>query len=802
MKVPYKWLKKYVDFDLSPKELANALNISGTRVETLTLHKASFSNILVGKILKIESHPESEKLLLCKVDTGKEILSIVCGAHNIKEGNLVPVATVGSEIKDNKIYEKEVKDEISQGMLCSPAELDLGEEENIILILDKTFEIGQDLAEILGINDYIYDFEITPIRPDCFGLIGVAREVAAFSNSSIKIPKVILEETEPKMRDIVQVVVENKELCPRYSAKVVDNIEMKKSPLWIQAILKLIGIRSINCLADISNFVMWETGQPLHIFDYEKIGGKKVVVRIAKEREKILNLDGKLRDLDPSMLVIADEKDPIAIAGIMGGLESEVNLSTKKVLIESANFNQASIMKTSKKLKLRTEASNRFEKGLDPNSTIFALNRCAQLIKDYATGDIIGGLIDIYPDPVSSWTVKLRPERANKIIGVDIKRERMEEILNSLQLKILGVEGEDRKEIRVEIPTFRTDLRKEIDLIEEIARMYSFDNIPAVLPVHSQKGGLSRNQIIIKNIKKAIISQGFYEVFNLSFDHPRSFDLLCLDEKDELRNFIRLQNPITKEHTIMRTTLITGLLNSIKTNLMKGETSIHIFEIAKIFKPKENQFLPDEPLHLGVAASGLLKKSHWLEKVEEVDFYLMKGLLERICELLHIKNLKILPLTHPSFHPGKNARIFMSNRELGILGQIHPVVQNNFQIDIPVYVMELDCDILIEESQKHAYFREIIKHPKSMIDLAIVVDETVSWSQISNVVKEAGGNKLEELGLFDLYRGVHIEKGKKSMAFRLSLRDPKGTLTDREINIIIDKILKNLKIKLDAKLRE
>ena len=802
MKIPYKWLKKYVDFDLSPQKLSEALNVSGTRVETVTLRKATFNNILVGKILKIKLHPNSEKLLLCEADIGKEKLSIVCGAHNIKEGDLVPVAVVGSKIKNQNINKREVKGINSQGMLCSSIELDLGEEEEIILILDNTFKRGQDLADILEINDYIYDLEITPIRPDCLGVIGIAREVAAFSNSSLKIPEVILEEKGPKIDDIIEVIVEDKKLCPRYSTKIVDDIKMKKTPLWMQVLLKSIGIRPINCVADISNFVMWETGQPLHIFDFEKIGGKKVAIRKAKEGEKILNLDGNLRNLDSSMLVIADKEYPIAIAGVMGGLESEVTYSTKRVLIESANFNQANIMRTSKKLRLRTEASNRFEKGLDPNSTIFALNRCAQLIENYTYGNIIKGVIDIYPNPVSQWSIKLRPKRANKIIGIDIKQERMEEILSSLELKVKKIEEANRKVIEVQIPTFRTDLRSEIDLIEEVARMHNFDNIQAILPVHSQKGGLNREQNIVRNLKNVMTSQGFYEVWNFSFDHPKSFDLLRLDKKDQLRNAIELQNPITKEHTIMRTTLITGLLNTVRINLFRGETGIYIFELAKKFRPKEGQFLPDEPLYLGVAACGLIKQPYWLEKAEEVDFYLIKGLLERIYESLYIKDLKFLPLTHPSFHPGKSAKILIGNKELGILGQIHPEVQNNFHLDKPVYIMELNCNILIEESKKFMYFKEIIKHPKSVIDLAIVVDEQVSWSQISDIVKEEGEKKLEELRLFDIYRGEQIEKGKKSMAFNLSFRDPKGSLTDREVNIITNRITKALKEKISAKIRE
>jgi len=802
LKIPYKWLKKYVDFDLSPQELSSALNVSGTRVETLSLQEANFNNVLVGKILKIKLHPKSEKLLLCEVDIGREKLSIVCGAHNIKEGNLVPVAVVGSKVRNKNINKREVKGINSQGMLCSPMELELSEEEDIILILDETFKIGEDLADILEINDYIYDLEITPIRPDCLGAIGIAREVAALSNSSLKIPDVILEEKGAKIDDIVEVVVKDKRLCPRYSTRIVDDIKMKKSPLWMQVLLKSIGIRSINCVADISNFVMWETGQPLHVFDFEKIGGSKVVVRKSKDGENILSLDGNLRNLDSSMLVIADKEYPIAIAGVMGGLESEVAHSTKRVLIESANFNQANIMRTSKKLRLRTEASNRFEKGLDPNSTIFALNRCAQLLKNYTEGDIVKGVIDIYPEPVSQWSVKLRPERANKIIGMDIKQERMEEILNSLELKVNKVEEAGGELIEIQIPTFRTDLRSEIDLIEEVARMNNFNNIPAILPVHSQKGGLNREQNIIRNLRNLMTSQGFYEVWNFSFDHPKSFDLLRLDKKDQSRNAIRLQNPITSEHTIMRTTLISGLLNTVRTNLFRGETSIYIFELAKKFSPKEGQFLPDEPLYLGVAACGLIKQPNWLEKAEEVDFYLIKGLLEKICESLYIDDIKFLPLSHPGFHPGKSAKVLINSKELGILGQIHPEVQNNFNLNKPVYIMELNCDILIEESKEFMHFQEIIKHPKSVVDLAIVVDEQVSWSQISEIVEEQGEKKLEELRLFDIYRGKQIEKGKKSMAFNLSFRDPKGSLTDREVNIITNRIIKTLKEKIGAKIRE
>ncbi|MDI3534564.1 MAG: phenylalanyl-tRNA synthetase beta chain [Thermosediminibacterales bacterium] len=799
MLVPVKWLKDYVDYDMKTEELALAMTMSGTNVESIKTLGENIQGVVVGKIESIKPHPNADKLRVCFVDVGGEnALQIITGAENVKEGDKVPTALEGSQLPIGiKIKTTKFRGLESQGMMCSAQELKLetknlpDEQKNGILILPENAPIGEDVKKILGLDDEIIEFEITTNRPDCLSIVGIAREAAVTVGGRFKFPEIVVPEGQGNISNETRVDVEDPDLCPRYTARLIKNVRIKPSPIWMQQRLRAAGIRPINNIVDITNYVMLELGQPLHAFDFECLNDKRIIVRRAKKGEKLVTLDGIERELDESVLVIADSNKPVGIAGVMGGENSEITEKTQTVLLESANFNSTSIRRTAKKLGLRTEASSRFEKGIDPNIAEIASNRFVQLVEQLDAGDVVNGIIDIYPKPLKPWRIKMRPGRINKILGTNLTSEQMEKILNSLGLKVVEKSSEH---LFVEVPTFRKDITREEDLSEEIGRIYGFDNIPPTLPKGSTTFGTQPSHMVKADKTKDILNAcGISEIITFSFISPQSFDKINLPKESPLRKVIKLMNPLGEDTSVMRTTLIPNMLSVISYNLSNRQENIALFELGRVYRPKSLPLkeLPDEYNLLTIGMSD-----------DKIDFYDLKGVVETLFENLGVTPVEFNPYKHPTFHPGRTAEVLINGKRAGVLGEIHPDVNDAYDIKKRVYLCELEFDLIAEQSELSYKFEPIPRYPAVERDLAIVVNDSVLAKDIENTIIEAGGSLIKEIDLFDIYKGKQIPEGKKSMAYSLMFRANDRTLTDEEVNNIYNKIVDSLKNKFNAKLRD
>ncbi|ADL08151.1 phenylalanine--tRNA ligase subunit beta [Thermosediminibacter oceani] len=799
MKVSLKWMREYVNYDGRPEELARRLTMSGSNAESIEYPGRDIKSVVVGEIIKIGKHPDSDKLLVTKVNVGHRVLQIVTGARNIKEGDRVAVALPGAVIEGGiEIKVQSIKGLESQGMLCSAKELGLDDSglpedvKNGLLILPEDAPVGNDIKDYIGLEDVVIDFEITPNRPDCLSIVGMAREAAATFNIPLNPLSINLkEESVEKVPDIVNVTVEAGDLCKRYIARIIKDVKIKPSPLWMQRRLQVCGIRPINNIVDITNYVMLELGQPLHAFDYDKLAGCSIIVRRGKKGETITTLDGKLREICEDTLVIADKKGPVALAGIMGGAETEVTSETRTVLLESANFWGPNIRRTSRKMGLRTEASQRFEKGLDPNLAAVAAERACELIERLGAGRVLKGCVDVYPEPVLPRKLPLRVDRINALLGTEISRHQMIDILERLGIKSL----EESDQTFVVIPTFRADITQEADLAEEIARIYGYDNLPSTLPGSiATCGKLNRNQKLTNEIKQTLMGCGFSEIYTYSFISPSAFDALRAPEDHEVRRAVKIINPLGEEHSIMRTTLLPGILEVIKLNLNQKRESIRIFELGTVYIPRQIPLkeLPVEKKKLGVAICD-----------ENLDFYYLKGVIETLLLKLKIRGAVFYPGEHFSLHPGRTATISIDGEIAGFIGEVHPDVMENYGMeDKRAYVAELDLDLLLDRSQTEVKFKPLPRFPAADRDVAIVVEEGVTAGSIMEAIKEAGGEVLENVELFDVYRGNQIPEGYKSLAFSLTYRAKDRTLTDEEINRLHGNITECILKKFNGRLRE
>lgn len=807
MKVSYNWLREYVDFDLPPEELADKLALSGTEAESIEYVGSGLDRVVVGKIKKIRNHPRANNLLLCDVDVRRaKLLQIVCGARNMKANDKVPVALVGAKLPGGmKITKVMMRGEHSEGMLCAEDELGLGEDHTGIMILNTKAKVGDKLAQAIDLEDAVLDLEITPNRPDCLGMIGIAREVAALVGGKLKLPKPELKEESKRAGSEVLVDIKDAILCQRYVAKVIKDIKVGSSPLWMKQRLSKAGIRPINNIVDITNYILLETGQPLHAFDLKKLADKKIIVRKAKKGEDILTLDEIDRQLDSQTLVIADSKGPIALAGVMGGASSEISEVTTEVLLESANFKPQNIMRTSRMLGLISESSIRFEKGVDPNITGYAANRAAELIQKLAQGKVLKGSVDVYPKKEKPWTVILRPERLNSVLGTNISATKISGILKSLELKVekpTQVTKKAATKLRVTVPTFRADLGREIDLVEEVARLYGLNQIQSKLPESSgKKGGLSQSQSISKLIKDFLLASGLWETINYGFTNPKWFDYLRLDQDSPLRKAVYLRNPITEDQSVMRTTLVPGLLETVTVNVNRGEENIQAFEIGRVFYSKKRGPLPDEPTMVGAVLTGKWKKKEWYQKSRTIDFFDAKGVVELLLERLGIKSRTFSAASRPWCHPGKCAEILAGKEVLGWVGELHPEVQSTLGLPNSVAIFELSNAQLVEKASFATKFEEISKHPGISLDIALVVDESVTAFDAEKVIRVAGGKLLKQVHLFDVYKGKQIGKNRKSLAFALLYQAPERTLKLEEVQKEQANVLSHLKKKLNAEIR-
>lgn len=801
MNVTYNWLKEFVDFDLSPEQLADVLTMLGLEVEGMEKTGSGMDDVVVAVVEEKQQHPNAEKLSLCRVNNGTEVLDVVCGAQNFKAGDKVALAQIGACLPgDFKIKRSKIRGEESCGMLCSEKELGLAEESAGIMVLQPDLPLGQPVFDALGLKDTLFEIGLTPNRSDCLSVVGIAREIAAKLGKKIRNIAPVFSEGQDKVNGIIGVTVEDAELCPRYAARYVSGCKIAPSPDWLVKRLSAIGLRSINNVVDVTNLVMMEMGQPLHAFDCDQLAGKRIVVRRANEGEPFGTLDGQQRTLVATDLVICDAERPVALAGIMGGANSEISDGTTNILLESAWFNPAAIRKTSKRLGLHTESSHRFERGVDIGGVIRALDRAASLIAELSGGSIAQGVVDVYPVAFEPGLITLRPERANQIVGVKLTKAEIIDILTRLEC---GVAELSNDSLQVTPPTYRVDIEREIDLVEEIARMNGFDKIPATMPtalVASDRP--SPHQSLERTVRNILVAQGMNEIINFSFTAPDAAGKLLLPADDLRHTAIRLANPLVEEQSVMRTSLLPGLLETISRNISFRSIDLKLFEMRRIYLPGLAGEMPSEPIFIVGAFTGLRERDGWNQVREPVDFYDVKGVIENLLEQLNIAGVKWeADVPEPFYHPGKSCSIRAGREVLGSMGEIHPTVQENFGLDKPVYCFELDFEKLVQMSRQKRTVSAPSRFPDSSRDIAILAPDDLSADKIIDCVRGVKAREIENVEIFDLYRGAGIPDGFRSIAVRVRYRSYERTLTDEEIGALHTKIIAALVNKLKVSIR-
>lgn len=802
MKVTLNWIKEFIDSDkLDPENIAEILTMSGTEVKKVEHVGEKYKSIVIGKIIDFSSHPNADKLSVCKVDIGSKKLNIVCGAKNFKSQDIVAVALAGANILNTAIRESKIRGVFSEGMMCSEMELGISSESEGIMILDDNYRVGEDFAKSVGSDDTVFELEVTPNRPDCLSVIGIAREVSSLVKSDLVVPGYDFQ-NELNLKSDFEIIIENYILCPRYSAKIFYEIPTAKSPLWLKNRLILCDIRPVNLIVDLTNYVMLETGQPLHAFDKDLLYSNKIIVREAKSGEKIKTIDDAVRNLNEGMIVIADEKKPVAIAGIMGGKETEINAETKNVLLESANFNGPAVMRTSKKLGLRSEASNRFEKKLDPELTVLALKRFEDILQSITGCNIKKGIYDNVKKTCRQRKINLRTAQVKKILGIEIKTDSISDILTGLKInnKIKG------DVVEAVVPSFRfEDLEREIDLIEEVARIYGYNNFDSTPPVSSLKRGkYNFYQKTVKNLRQSLCSIGLNEVINYSFMSKALFKKFKLNLENEYKDAVEVLNPITEDFKLLKSSLLPAMVKNVKSNINYNIKNVSIFEISKVFRKNKDSKIPIETNMLGIMLAGVSNIKSWAEEERYYDYYDLKGILEYIHNKFYYDgNIRISEKEYKFLHPKISGDVIIGGDVYaGIIGKVHPAIVEDIGIKQDVYYLELNLDKFIKNISGIKKYKSIPLFPSIEIDIAIVVDEDIKNEDIENEIKNGGTALLKEIKLFDIYRGKQVEPGKKSMAYSLSFREENRTLKDSEVEIIIKRILERLGKKFNAKLRE
>lgn len=792
MKVPVKWLKDYVNIDISSDELGDALTLSGSKVEEVITSGDEIQNVVTGKILEIKPHPDAEKLVVCQVNVGaEEPVQIVTGANNMKEQDIVPVALHGSVLPNGlKIKKGKLRGIVSNGMMCSEEELGIASEEHVhgLMILPENTPIGKDIKEVLGLNNAVIDFEITSNRPDCLSVVGIARETAATLNTTYTMPETTyIIKCNKNIKDSLKVEVKDK-LCRRYMARGVKNIKIAESPAWMQERLIDAGVRPINNIVDITNFVMLELGQPMHAFDSRQITSGKIVVERAKDEEKFTTLDETERTLNQDVLCIKDGETTIGLAGIMGGLNSEVKEDTTAIIFESANFDGTNIRVSSQKLGLRTEASAKFEKDLDPNLAETAINRACHLVEQLNAGEVMEGTIDIYEEKLEPHTLKISSKWINEFLGTNLSKEEMKSYLDRLDL--FTEVNEDT--LHINVPTFRSDVNIKEDVAEEIARIYGYNNIPTTLIRSvSERGGKSKKQHLEDEVIKALMGSGLNQSISYSFVSPKVFDKIKISEDSKLRNAIKIRNPLGEDYSIMRTTTIPSMMEALARNYSRNNEEARLFEIGKVYMSKENENeVPEERNVLTIGLYG------------NVDYLNLKGVIENIAEHLGVERLNLTRESEdPTFHPGKTACVSIRKEHLGILGEVHPDVAENYGIDERCYIAELNMDVLFANANLNKMYKVLPKFPAVTRDMALLLDDAILVQEIEDIILKQGGKMVEKVKLFDVYKGKQIPEGKKSVAYSILYRLENKTLTDEEVNKVHDKIVRTLENRLGAQLR-
>ena len=800
MRVTYNWLRDYVDVDLPPTELADRLTMVGLEVEELSDRYDYLSKVVVAEVSAMEEVPGSKHLKRCTVETGTETLQVVCGAPNVTKGMLSALALVGVELPSGeRVAETHIRGVRSTGMLCSEAELLVGPDASGIISLPSTTRPGQGLKEALGLDDWVYEIGTTPNRPDCLCVLGLAREVAGMLGLRLNYPRVEIEEAEVRIEDLTSIEILDPEHCPRYVARVINGVKIGPSPFWMVDRLDAAGVRSINNVVDITNFVLMETGQPLHSFDMDRLAEHRIVVKLAREGDRFVTLDKTERILGPEVLMICDAETQVALAGIMGGLNSEIVPQTTNVLLESAYFNPVSIRRTSKRLGLSTEASFRFERGIDPDVCVFAADRASALMADLAGGRIAAGAIDQHPRPIKSVVIPFSPARCNAFLGTEFDRETLIASLTGIEL---GVSGTD-EDLSVEPPTFRVDLTREVDLFEEVARLVGYDKIPVTLPpVRAGMEPIEPSRLVRAEARAILEGLGLNEVITYSFISEGFCDDLRLPPDDERRNVVRILNPLSEEQSLMRTTLAPSLLEVLRRNQSHNVWDVGLFEIGMVYFQKEGQELPDERLTVGGLLAGSREEPSWSLKAETVDFFDLKGLVEELLDGLNVPETVFESRGCPAYYDlSASATVSTGGRVLGWLGRLSGPVARTFNLRGVPYIFEMDLGSIMLAQKGPRQFTLLPRYPAVERDLAVVLDKEVEAGRICGFIRKLGEEYLTEVFLFDAYEGPQVGEGRKSLAFRLRYRSLDRTLTDEEVNAIHERVTEKVLAAFSAALR-
>lgn len=804
MNTALSWIKAYVpELEATDEEYTEAMTLTGTKVEGYERLDGNLANIVVGEILSIEKHPDADKLIVCQCNIGNDTIQIVTGASNVSVGNKVPIVLDGGRVatahsgeiskEGVKIKKGKLRGVESNGMMCSIAELGSTKDfypdacENGIYILPNETPVGSDVIELLGKRDTVFEYEITSNRVDCYSVIGIAREAAATFKKKFILPEIKPTGNDENISDYLSLKVEDSNLCKRYCARMVKDVKLAPSPKWLQLRLVASGIRPINNIVDITNYVMEEYGQPMHAFDYALIEGKEIIVKRAEDGEKFQTLDGQERELSSDMLMICDKNKSIALAGIMGGENSKIGDNVNTLIFESATFDGTNVRLSSKKLGLRTDASSKFEKGLDPNNASVAIDRACELIEELNAGTVVGGLLDFYPERIEDKRVKFEPEKINKLLGTDISKEDMLEYFSRVDLK------PDATGEYIVVPTFRQDIECMADLAEEVARFYGYDKIPTTLPTgEATMGGISYKLKIEEIARKTAMFLGFFEAMSYSFESPKVYNKLLIESDSKLREAIEIMNPLGEDFSIMRTISLNGILESLSNNYNRRNKNVKLFELANIYLPKALPIkeLPDERMQFTLGFYG------------DGDFFTMKGVVEEFMYNIGIREkINYNPDTKKEFlHPGRKADIVYNGEVLGYMGEIHPQVADNYRIGEKVYIAVLDMPAIMPFTSFDIKYKGIAKYPGMTRDISMVVPKDVLVGQIEEVIEKSSKSILESYELFDIYEGSQIMEGYKSIAYSISFRHKDRTLEEKEVSAVMEKILKDLD-KLNIKLR-
>jgi phenylalanyl-tRNA synthetase beta chain len=800
MRVSFEWLKEYVEINISPAELAERMTMSGIAVEEIDDLAAPYRGMVVARVVALEQHPQAANLLITRVDAGDGIRQVITGAKNLRVGDLVPLALPGTVLPGGKqINEADFKGVLSQGMLCSGAELELEKESTGIWVFDRELAPGSPVAEALDSTDQVLVLELTANRPDCLGMIGVAREVAAILNLPFRVKPVQLKEEGPEIGGLAAVQIVDADLCPRYTARIATAIKIGPSPGWMRRRLKAAGVRPISNLVDITNYVMLEYNQPLHAYDLERIEECRIIVRRSRAGEKLVTLDEVERCFSPENLMIADSAGGLGIAGVMGGSSSEVTDETVSILLEAAYFNPISVRKTAKQLGMRTEASLRFERGIDPNNTVAALNRAAELIELLGAGKVARGYIDQYPRPVEPVAITTGYRRINQWLGTDLSGADIRNYLERVTFQVDETDGAGA--IAVTVPTYRRDVTHMADLAEEVARLYGYDRIPVTLPPSRVVGERTPFQKFQLELRRLLQGIGLTEIITYSLNAKHTAAKLGIGPADRLSQTVDLIEPLSEDQAVMRTTLTGGMLETLAFNVKRRQNDLALYEISRVYWPVAGAVLPEEPLHLSIGLMGRRAETGWNQPAIEYDFYDLKGIVELICARFNLPVPALRRADQPFLHPGQSAEIWFNGKPAGFMGQVHPRVREAYDLTKDVFLIELDLNAIDPLRDATVVFQAPPRFPAVQRDLALVLPVSVTAEAVIRRIKEIGGNLVENVELFDVYQGEQVEAGMRSLAFNLSYRSKERTLSDAAVNQTQAELLQKLNAEYGAVIR-